>query len=71
MRSQFVFEALQTVNRFQLCRLAAKATRKLHIPGNRVQDTTNDVLRRLVEAEHNTPSKTVAREAVSRVDRRG
>jgi hypothetical protein len=33
-------------NRYQLCQLAAKATRKLHKPNTRLQDTTNDVLAR-------------------------
>jgi len=49
MRSQTLFEAVKTFGRFQLCNVAAKATRKLHVPGNRVQDTTNDVFRRLIE----------------------
>lgn len=45
MRSELVFRALQeTPNRFQLARLAFKATRLLHKPGTRIQDTTNDVL---------------------------
>ena len=60
MRLQLVSEALQTLDRFQLCQLAAKATRKLHIPGHRIQDTTNDVLRRLVDAELKTQSKNIA-----------
>jgi hypothetical protein len=53
MREHFVLEALQTLNRFQLCRLAAKATRRLHKRGNRVQDTANDVFRRLVKENSN------------------
>lgn len=45
MRSDLVFGALSHVsNRYQLCQLASKATRKLHKPNTRVQDTTNDVL---------------------------
>ena len=47
MRSEIVFEALRTTNRFALCHLAFKAIRKLHNPGTRIQDTTNDALRRL------------------------
>ena len=31
-------------NRYQLCQLASKATRKLHKPNTRLQDTTNEVL---------------------------
>jgi hypothetical protein len=42
-----VFGALSHVsNRYQLCMLASKATRKLHKPNTRVQDTANQVLAR-------------------------
>jgi hypothetical protein len=45
MRSDLVFGALSHVsNRYQLCQLASKATRMLHKPNTRLQDTTNDVL---------------------------
>lgn len=45
MRSDLVFGALTHVsNRYQLCQLASKATRKLHKPSTRLQDTTNEVL---------------------------
>jgi hypothetical protein len=47
MRSDLVFGALAHVsNRYQLCQLASKATRMLHRPNTRVQDTANDVLAR-------------------------
>ena len=47
MRSDLVFGALPHVsNRYQLCQLASKATRKLHKPNTRLQDTTNEVLQR-------------------------
>jgi hypothetical protein len=47
MRSDLVFGALSNVsNRYQLCQLASKATRKLHKPNTRLQDTTNEVLGR-------------------------
>jgi hypothetical protein len=47
MRSDLVFRALaQVTNRYQLCQLASKATRKLHKPNTRLQDTTNEVLNR-------------------------
>jgi hypothetical protein len=47
MRSDLVFGALSHVsNRYQLCQLASKATRKLHKPNSRLQDTTNEVLAR-------------------------
>lgn len=45
MRSDLIYGALAHVeNRYQLCQLASKATRKLHKPNTRLQDTTNDVL---------------------------
>jgi hypothetical protein len=45
MRSNLVFDALAQIdNRYQLCQVAAKATRMLHKPRTRLQDTTNDVL---------------------------
>jgi hypothetical protein len=47
MRSDLVFGALSHVsNRYQLCQLASKATRMLHKPNTRLQDTTNEVLGR-------------------------
>ena len=51
MRSDLIFGALAHVtNRYQLCQLASKATRKLHKPNTRLQDTTNDVLVRFHES---------------------
>ena len=45
MRSDLIFGALAHVrNRYELCQLASKATRKLHKPTTRLQDTANDVL---------------------------
>jgi hypothetical protein len=56
MRSDLVFGALSHVkNRYQLCQLASRATRKLHKPNTRVQETMNDVL---VRFEHSNPSGT-------------
>ena len=56
MRSDLVFGALSHVsNRYQLCQLASKATRKLHKPNTRLQDTTNEVLVRF----HTTNPGTV------------
>ena len=53
MRSDLIFGALAHVaNRYQLCQLASKATRKLHKPNTRLQDTTNDVL---VRFRHSSP----------------
>lgn len=51
MRSDLVFGALTHVkNRYELCQLASKATRKLHKPNTRLQDTTNEVLDRFKDA---------------------
>ncbi|RRA48666.1 DNA-directed RNA polymerase subunit omega [Acidipila sp. EB88] len=50
MRSDLIFGALAHLeNRYQLCQLASKATRKLHKPNTRLQDTTNEVLLRFHE----------------------
>jgi len=52
MRSDLVFGAVgQVPNRYWLCRLATKATRKLHRPYTRLQDTINGVLIRFGEAD--------------------
>jgi hypothetical protein len=52
MRSDLVFEALQTLeNRYMLCQLASKATRKFHKPNTRIQETMNDVLGRIADSE--------------------
>ncbi len=56
MRSDLVFGALSHVkNRYQLCQLASRATRKLHKPNTRVQETMNDVL---VRFEQSNPAST-------------
>lgn len=58
MRSDLIFGALAHVkNRYQLCQLASKATRKLHRPNIRMQDTTNDVLIRFRHAIPSSPSE--------------
>ena len=50
MRSDLIYGALTHIsNRYQLCQLASKATRKLHKPNTRLQDTTNEVLDRFRE----------------------
>ena len=48
MRAELTFMALTyESNRYLLTRLIAKATRKLHRPNTRLQDTVNDVFERL------------------------
>jgi hypothetical protein len=69
MRSDLVFRALSHVsNRYQLCQLASKATRKLHKPNSRLQDTTNEVLNRFQDAnpEAETADESHAAHAVER-----
>ncbi|HKD85713.1 MAG TPA: hypothetical protein VKB58_13265 [Terriglobales bacterium] len=52
MRSELVFEAIHTLrNRYTLCQLASKATRKFHKPNTRIQDTTNEVLHRIADSD--------------------
>ena len=47
-RSDRVFDALHTLrNRYMLCQLASKATRKFHKPNTRIQETMNEVQNRL------------------------
>lgn len=55
MRSDLIFGALTHVsNRYELCQLASKATRKLHKPNTRLQDTTNEVLDRFRDSDPST-----------------
>ncbi len=52
MRSELVYDALKTVpNRYQLCQVTSKATRRFHRPATRIQETTNNVLGRVSSAE--------------------
>lgn len=60
MRSDLIFGALAHVkNRYQLCQLASKATRKLHKPNTRLQDTTNEVLVRFNSSDPAAPLAAV------------
>ena len=72
MRSDLVFGAhVQVSNRYLLCQLAAHATRKLHKPNDRIQDTVNDVLTHFRKAnpiaETGLPRKSAVARAVSPV----
>jgi hypothetical protein len=51
MRSDIVFDALRTKNRFTLCHEAFKAVRLLHKDNTRIEDTTNDAFMRLAATE--------------------
>jgi len=71
MRSDLIFGALSHVtNRYQLCQLASKATRKLHRPTTRVQETMNDVLVRFHETQPMIASAALAKSAQSLQERR-
>ncbi len=67
MRSELIFEALvYETNRYLLCRLVAKGTRKLHRPNTRVEDTTNEMLERFSEPDSATKSVVIDRAPVQR-----
>ncbi|MGO9337268.1 MAG: DNA-directed RNA polymerase subunit omega [Terracidiphilus sp.] len=71
MRSDLVFGALSHVsNRYQLCQLASKATRKLHKPNTRLQDTTNEVLGRFQNTNPGTAATPVEANAAEPQERR-
>jgi hypothetical protein len=51
MRSEMVFAAENRLpNRYMLCRVLASATRKVHKPATRIEDTTDAMLRRIANA---------------------
>jgi len=71
MRSHLVFRALSQVqNRYQLCQLASKATRKLHKPNTRLQDTTNEVLNRFKTSKPEADTAEEVAAATHHVERR-
>ena len=70
MRSELFFDAVRTVqNRYLLCQVSSKATRKLHRPNTRIQDTMNEVFERFAESE--SPTRILAQpEPVAEARRR-
>ena len=51
-RSNLIFDTLHTLqNRYMLCQLASKATRKFHRPNTRIQETMNDVFGRIARSK--------------------
>lgn len=69
MRSDRIFPAVKAVqNRYLLCQLASKATRKFHRPDTRVQDTMNKVLDQFAKAEK--PEALVAEKTLAPAERR-
>lgn len=52
MRSDLVYPAVRNLpNRYLLCQVASKATRKFHRPNTRVQDTMNQILEKFAQAK--------------------
>ena len=51
MRSEIALASLLTKNRFELCHQVFQIVRRLHKPGNRIQDTATDALQRLAGVE--------------------
>jgi hypothetical protein len=71
MRSDLIYDALDTVrNRYLLCQLLSKATRKFHKPNTRVQETMNDVLVRVGNANEVDSVIKLANEEVAEPQRR-
>jgi hypothetical protein len=71
MRSDLIFGALTHVtNRYELCQLASKATRKLHKPNTRLQDTTNEVLDRFKDTVPKDEAGIQAVQSVTLQERR-
>ena len=61
IRSNIIFGTLHTLpNRYMLCQLASKATRKFHRPNTRIQETMNEVLARIARSK---PQQVVAESA--------
>jgi len=60
MRSELVHTALnREPNCYALCHLIAKATRALHRPNTRLQDTMNEALQFLAQEQPQTKSRIV------------
>jgi hypothetical protein len=69
MRAELASMALaQVSNRYLLTQLIAKATRKLHRPNTRVQDTMNDAFKRFASSQPRAARR--AAEAASSSERR-
>ena len=48
MRSESIFRAKKTLsNSYQLCQMAAKATRRMHVPSQNPQETINSAFEKI------------------------
>ena len=71
MRSDLIYNSLRPVrNRYLLCQLVSKATRKFHKPNTRIQDTMNDVLVRVGQADEQDSVIHFVNERVAEPQRR-
>jgi hypothetical protein len=71
MRSDLIYDSLKPVhNRYMLCQLVSKATRKFHKPNTRIQDTMNDVLVRVGKADEQEAVITAPQGTVAEPQRR-
>ncbi len=65
MRSRKVFGALHSMkNRYILCQLASKATRKFHRPNTRIQETMNEVLELIASEQLQVIKESEGKETV-------
>ena len=65
MRSHLIFGAMEPVqNRYMLCQLVSRATRKFHRPQTRVQDTMNQIFNRFASAKVTEDVMDVAPERI-------
>jgi hypothetical protein len=71
MRSDLIYDALKPVsNRYLLCQLVSKATRKFHKPTTRIQETMNDILLRVGGADEPEAVISIPTEKVAEPRRR-
>ena len=50
MRSEAIFRAKETIeNKYQLCQMASKTTRRIHIPSRNTQETINSAFEKIAE----------------------
>jgi hypothetical protein len=60
MRSEAIFRAKETLsNRYQLCQMAAKTTRRMHIASRNTQDTINSAFQKIAADSSAVPVKPV------------
>ena len=62
MRSEAIFRAKETVdNKYQLCQLASKTTRRLHIPSRDTQETITSAFEKIAEDTKTPHADSVVR----------